>query len=61
MTKLQETPVSVTFVLDSASPRPRVRLEVGTWYECEIMSPDIFFELCAEYWRNRDDPNRKAV
>ena len=59
MSELQETPVSVTFVLDSASPRPRVRLEVGTWYECEIMPPDRFFELCAEYWSHRNDPTTK--
>ena len=55
MAKLQETPVTVLFVLDGASPRPRIRLEVGTWYECEIMPNSLFFELCAEYWLNKEN------
>lgn len=54
MTKLHETPVKVDFVLDSESPRPRIRIEVGTWSEFEVMPPDRFFELCAEYWKNRE-------
>ena len=54
MTKLHEPPVSVTFVMDSDSPRPRVRIDVGTWYWCEIMPPEIFFQLCAEWWENRE-------
>ena len=54
MSKLSETPVTVTFVLDSASPRPRIRIEVGTWSEMEIMPTDTFFELCHRYWENRE-------
>jgi len=55
MTKLHETPVNVTFVMDSKSPRPRIRIEVGTWFDCEIMPPEIFFQLCAEWWQNRSE------
>ena len=54
MAKLSETQVRVDFVLDDKSPRPRIRIEIGTWYECEIMPPEIFFQLCAEYWENRE-------
>jgi len=55
VTKLQETPVTVNFVLDDKSPRPRIRIDVGTWYSCEIMPNSLFFELCAEYWLNNED------
>ena len=54
MAKLSETQVRVDFVLDDKSQRPRIRIEIGTWYECEIMPPEIFFQLCAEYWENRE-------
>ena len=54
MADLQETPVEVIFVMDGKSPRPRIRIEVGTWSEMEIMPPDRFFELCAEYWKNKE-------
>ena len=54
MANIQETPVKVDFVLDSKSPRPRIRIEVGTWSEMEIMPPDRFFELCAEYWKKKE-------
>jgi hypothetical protein len=53
MTKLQETPVNVSFVLDDKSPRPRIRIEVGTWCDFEVMPPTIFFQVCAEYWKNK--------
>ena len=55
MANIQETPVSITFVLDSKSPRPRIRIEVGTWSEMEVMPPEIFFQLCAEYWSHKND------
>lgn len=56
MADIQETPVKVDFVMDSKSPRPRIRIEVGTWYEAELMPSERFFELCAEYWSHRNDP-----
>ena len=55
MANIQETPVKVDFVLDSKSPRPRIRIEVGTWSEMEVMPTDRFFELCAEYWSHKND------
>ena len=53
MTKLHETPVQVIFVMDGASPRPRIRIEIGTWCDLEILPPEVFFKLCAEWWQNR--------
>jgi len=56
MANIQETPVKVDFVLDSKSPRPRIRIEVGTWSEMEIMPPDRFFEtLCRVLEEKGDD------
>ena len=55
MSKLHETPVQVIFVMDGSSPRPRIRIEVGTWSTMEIMPPEIFFKLCAEWYSNRND------
>jgi len=60
MTKLHETPVNVTFVMDSKSPRPRIRIEVGTWFDCEVMPPEVFFQLCSEWWNNRS-PDLEGV
>ena len=51
------------FVLDGKSPHPRIRIEQGMIYDdgvfreynhMEVMPPDIFFRLCAEYWENRE-------
>jgi hypothetical protein len=60
MSNVQETPVSITFVLDSKSPRPRIRIEGGTWSEMEIMPPDRFFELCAEYWKKKETTHERS-
>jgi len=60
MSNIQETPVSITFVLDSKSPRPRIRIEVGTWSEMEVMPTDRFFELCFSYYKNKEDQNEKT-
>ena len=45
---------NVTLVFDDKSDKPRVRLEVGTWYDIEFLPSDSFFKVCAEYWKNRE-------
>jgi len=52
--KQQHSPVNVVFVMDGKSERPRIRVEIGTWYEIEIMPPEVFFKLCSEWWSNRE-------
>lgn len=51
------------FVLDSKSERPRIRIENGavypdgtwhSWCEQELMPPESFFQVVAEYWNNRE-------
>ena len=55
MTKLSEQPVAVTFVIDDKSPRPRIRIERGSWFDFEVMPPETFFKLCAQHWINHDE------
>ena len=49
------------FVLDGKSPHPRIRIEQGMIYDdgvfreynhMEVMPPEIFFRLCAEWYSN---------
>ena len=66
MTKLPDTfagknETQTLFVLDGKSRRPRIRIEQGMIYDdgvfrkynhLEIMPPEIFFRLCAEWYSN---------
>ena len=45
---------NITLVFDDKTERPRVRLEVGTWYDIEFLPSDAFFKICAQYWINHD-------
>lgn len=46
---------NVTLIFDDKTERPRIRLEVGTWYDIELEPSDTFFKVVAQYWSNRND------
>ena len=60
---MDKSEAKIYFVLDSKTTSPRLRIEDGkfypdgTWYswcEREYIPPESFFQVCAEYWQNRE-------
>ena len=60
---MPEQEAKMYFVLDGKTDKPRMRIEDGkfypdgswhSWCEREYMIPEMFMELCAEYWKNRE-------
>jgi len=60
---MEKSEAMIYFVLDSKTTSPRLRIEDGktypdgtwhSWCEREYIPPESFFQVCAEYWSNRE-------